>query len=202
MARFSVAFGKKGRRIKLSRIGNTPVSLPQGVDVNITESQISVKGPKGAVEVPFVVDHVSVHEENGSLQVVRKSEEKEARALHGLTRSLIANAVTGVSEGFSKTLDLHGVGWRAEAKGSKLTLHVGYSHPVVYEAPIGVSLSVGEGQGGGQARITVQGADKQVVGQVAADIRFKRKPEPYKGKGIRYEGEIINWKQGKTAASA
>jgi large subunit ribosomal protein L6 len=202
VARFSVAFGKKGRITKLSRIGNAPVSLPQGVDVKITENQVSVKGPKGLVEVPFIVDHISVKEEDGTLSVVRKNEEKRARALHGLTRSLLANAVTGVSEGFSKNLDLHGVGWRAEAKGSKLTLNVGYSHPVVYDAPTGVTLSVGEGQGGAQARITIQGADKQVVGQVAADIRFKRKPEPYKGKGIRYEDEIINWKQGKTAASA
>ncbi len=200
MVRFSVAFGKKGRSLKLSRIGKAPVSLPQGVDVKITQSSVSVKGPKGSVEVPFIDDHIVVQDDNGSLQVVRKSEEKVARALHGLTRSLLANAVKGVSEGFTKNLDLHGVGWRAEAKGTKLTLHVGYSHPVVYDAPTGVSLTVGEGQGGAQARITVQGADKQVVGQVAADIRFKRKPEPYKGKGIRYEDEIINWKQGKTAA--
>ena len=184
----------------MSRIGKAPVSLPQGVDVKIADNQVSVKGPKGTVDVPYINDHVSVEEGDGSLRVARKSEEKVSRALHGLTRSLIANAVTGVSEGFSKNLDLHGVGWRAEAKGSKLTLHVGYSHPVIYDAPSGVSLSVGEGQGGAQARITVEGADKQVVGQVAADIRFKRKPEPYKGKGIRYENEIINRKQGKTAA--
>ena len=200
MARFSVAFGKKGRSLKLSRIGKAPVSLPQGVDVKISQNSVSVKGPKGSVEVPLIAEHIVVQDDNGSLQVVRKSEEKVARALHGLTRSLLANAVTGVSEGFTKNLDLHGVGWRAEAKGTKLTLHVGYSHPVVYDAPAGVSLTVGEGQGGAQARITVQGANKQVVGQVAADIRFKRKPEPYKGKGIRYEDEIINWKQGKTAA--
>ena len=200
MARFSVAFGKKGRSLKLSRIGKAPVSLSQGVDVKISQNSVSVKGPKGSVEVPLIAEHIVVQDDNGSLQVVRKSEEKVARALHGLTRSLLANAVTGVSEGFTKNLDLHGVGWRAEAKGTKLTLHVGYSHPVVYDAPAGVSLTVGEGQGGAQARITVQGANKQVVGQVAADIRFKRKPEPYKGKGIRYEDEIINWKQGKTAA--
>ncbi len=200
MARFSVAFGKKGRSLKLSRIGKAPVSLPQGVDVKISQNSVSVKGPKGSVEVPLIAEHIVVQDDNGTLQVVRKSEEKVARALHGLTRSLLANAVTGVSEGFTKNLDLHGVGWRAEAKGTKLTLHVGYSHPVVYDAPAGVSLTVGEGQGGAQARITVQGANKQVVGQVAADIRFKRKPEPYKGKGIRYEDEIINWKQGKTAA--
>ena len=131
----------------MSRIGKAPVSLPQGVDVKIADNQVSVKGPKGTVDVPYINDHVSVEEGDGSLRVARKSEEKVSRALHGLTRSLIANAVTGVSEGFSKNLDLHGVGWRAEAKGSKLTLHVGYSHPVIYDAPSGVSLSVGEGQG-------------------------------------------------------
>ncbi len=184
----------------MSRIGKTPIVVPQGVDVKVDGSQVAVKGPKGALEVPFVDDHLGVDIEGDALQVTCKSEEKSARALHGLTRTLIANAVLGVSEGFSKNLDLFGVGWRAEAQGRQLTLHVGYSHPVVYDAPEGIDIAVGNGESGAQARITVSGIDKQVVGQVAADIRFKRKPEPYKGKGIRYENEVIHWKQGKTAA--
>jgi large subunit ribosomal protein L6 len=184
----------------LSRIGKTPIALPQGVDVKIDGPNVAVKGPKGALTVPFVDDHIAVNLEGDTVQVTCDSQEKGARSLHGLTRTLIANAVAGVSEGFSKNLDLFGVGWRAEAQGSKLTLHVGYSHPVVYDAPEGINIQVGNGEGGSQARITVSGIDKQVVGQVAADIRFKRKPEPYKGKGIRYENEVIHWKQGKTAA--
>ena len=184
----------------MSRIGKTPIALPQGVDVKIDGPHVAVKGPKGALIVPVVDDHIAVTLEGDTVQVTCDSQEKGARSLHGLTRTLIANAVAGVSEGFSKNLDLFGVGWRAEAQGSKLTLHVGYSHPVVYDAPEGINIQVGNGEGGSQARITVSGIDKQVVGQVAADIRFKRKPEPYKGKGIRYENEVIHWKQGKTAA--
>lgn len=184
----------------MSRIGKTPIALPQGVDVKIDGPNVAVKGPKGALTVPFADDHLAVNLEGDTVQVTCDSQEKGARSLHGLTRTLIANAVAGVSEGFSKNLDLFGVGWRAEAQGSKLTLHVGYSHPVVYDAPEGINIQVGNGEGGSQARITVSGIDKQVVGQVAADIRFKRKPEPYKGKGIRYENEVIHWKQGKTAA--
>ncbi|SVB65800.1 uncharacterized protein METZ01_LOCUS218654, partial [marine metagenome] len=116
-----------------------------------------------------------------------------------LTRTLIANAVSGVTEGFSKNLDLFGVGYRAEVQGKQLTLQVGYSHPVVYQAPDGITIEVSDGTGGAQARIVIRGIDKQMVGQVAADIRFKRRPEPYKGKGIRYESEVIHWKQGKAA---
>ena len=184
----------------MSRIGKTPIALPQGVDVKVEGPHVAVKGPKGALTVPFVDDYIAVKLEGDTVQVTCDSQEKSARSLHGLTRTLIANAVAGVTEGFSKNLDLFGVGWRAEAQGSKLTLHVGYSHPVVYDAPEGINIQVGNGESGSQARITVSGIDKQVVGQVAADIRFKRKPEPYKGKGIRYENEVIHWKQGKTAA--
>ncbi|MEC7225760.1 MAG: 50S ribosomal protein L6 [Candidatus Latescibacterota bacterium] len=184
----------------MSRIGKTPIALPQGVDVKVEGPHVAVKGPKGALTVPFVDDYIAVNLEGDTVQVTCDSQEKSARSLHGLTRTLIANAVAGVTEGFSKNLDLFGVGWRAEAQGSKLTLHVGYSHPVVYDAPEGINIQVGNGESGSQARITVSGIDKQVVGQVAADIRFKRKPEPYKGKGIRYENEVIHWKQGKTAA--
>jgi large subunit ribosomal protein L6 len=184
----------------VSRIGKAPVPVPQGVEVKVDGGQVAVKGPKGSLEIPFITEHLEVELQDSTLQVSRKSDEKVARCLHGLTRSLIANAVNGVIDGFSKKLDLFGVGWRAEVQGRNLTLLVGYSHPVIYEAPEGIDISVAAGQGGAQARITIQGIDKQVVGQVAADIRFKRKPEPYKGKGIRYENEIIHWKQGKSAA--
>jgi large subunit ribosomal protein L6 len=184
----------------VSRIGKSPVLVPQGVEVKVDGGQVAVKGPKGSLEVPFIADHLEVEVQDSTLQVNRKSEEKIARSLHGLTRSLIANAVSGVSDGFSKNLDLFGVGWRAEVQGRNLTLHVGYSHPVVYIAPEGIDILVANGEGGAQARIVIQGIDKQAVGQVAADIRFKRKPEPYKGKGIRYENEVIHWKQGKSAA--
>jgi len=151
------------------------------------------------LKVPFNTTYLEVKVEEGSLQVARNSELKEARALHGLARSLIANAVAGVTEGFSKSLDLFGVGYRAEVQGRKLTLNVGYSHPVIYEAPQGIDVTIEGPQAGAQARIVVSGIDKQQVGQAAADIRFKRKPEPYKGKGIRYENEIIHWKTGKAA---
>ncbi|MBT4503822.1 MAG: 50S ribosomal protein L6 [Gemmatimonadetes bacterium] len=183
----------------MSRIGKTPVVLPQGVEVGIDPGQVRVKGPKGELKVPFNTTYLEVKVEDGSLQVARNSELKEARALHGLARSLIANAVAGVTEGFSKRLDLFGVGYRAEVQGRQLTLNIGYSHPVIYEAPQGIDVIVEGPQPGAQARIVVNGIDKQQVGQVAADIRFKRKPEPYKGKGIRYENEVIHWKTGKAA---
>jgi large subunit ribosomal protein L6 len=183
----------------VSRIGKTPVVLPQGVEVGVDPGQIRVKGPKGELKVPFNATYLEVKVEDGSLQVARNSELKEARALHGLARSLIANAVAGVTEGFSKRLDLFGVGYRAEVQGKQLTLNVGYSHPVIYDAPQGIDVTIEGPQAGAQARIVVSGIDKQQVGQVAADIRFKRKPEPYKGKGIRYENEVIHWKTGKAA---
>jgi len=171
--------------------------MPQGVDVKVEGPHVAVKAPKGALTVPFVDDYIAVNLEGDTVQVTCDSQEKSARSLHGLTRTLIANAVAGVTEGFSKNLDLFGVGWRAEAQGSKLTLHVGYSHPVVYDAPEGINIQVGNGESGSQARITVNGIDKQVVGQVAADIRFKRKPEPYKGKGVRYADEYVKRKEAK-----
>jgi len=161
--------------------------------------KIDVKGPKGELQVPFDATHLEIEVGDRVLRVSRKSEEKRVRALHGLARSLIANAVTGVSQGFSKRLDIFGVGYRAEVQSNRLTLYIGYSHPVVYEAPRGIELVLEDPQGGAQARISVRGIDKQQVGQVAADIRFKRKPEPYKGKGIRYENEVIHWKAGKAA---
>ena len=183
----------------MSRIGSKSLALPQGVEVALAPAEVSVKGPKGQLQVPFVAEHLAVAQQDSTLKVTRRDESKQARSLHGLTRSLIANAVEGVTKGFSKNLDLFGVGYRAEVKGKQLVLHVGYSHPVIYKVPEGIQVEVYDGTGGAQARIVVRGIDKQLVGQVAADIRFKRRPEPYKGKGIRYENETIHWKQGKAA---
>ncbi len=183
----------------MSRVGKVPVSVPSGVDVSAEASDLRVKGPKGELRVPLRSDVIGVTVEDSSVSVARKSESKEAMAMHGLIRSLIANAVTGVTVGFSKRLNVYGVGFRAELQGSKLTLHIGYSHPVIYDAPDGVELATEDGVGGAQAGIVISGIDKQKVGQAAADIREKRKPDPYKGKGIRYENEVIHWKAGKTA---
>lgn len=183
----------------MSRIGIAPIVLPQGVEVTTADGQVRVRGPKGELVVPFNSTVLAVECAGGSVRVGRSGEDKKTRALHGLTRSLVANAVAGVTQGFSKRLDLFGIGYRAEVQGDRLTLHVGFSHPVVYQAPPGVTVTTSDGQGGAQARITVSGIDKQRVGQVAADIRFRKKPEPYKGKGIRYEGEVIHWKAGKAS---
>ena len=183
----------------MSRIGKAPVELPKGVDIKVESPEVKVKGPKGELQVRFPVEYLEVAVDGGQLNVTCNSEEKHARALHGLIRSLIANAVTGVTEGFSKRLDVYGVGYRVDAKGSKLTMHLGYSHPVEYQVPKGVDVSTEQPVQGAQARIVVSGIDKQQVGQVAAEIRTKRKPEPYKGKGVRYEDEVIIWKQGKSA---
>ncbi len=187
----------------MSRIGVLPVSLPAGVEAALDPGAFKVKGPKGSLVVPFNPGNLDVQVEDRAVRVQRKSEEKAVKALHGLTRSLIANAVAGVTQGFAKNLDVHGIGFRAEVQGQQLTLNIGYSHVVVYQAPEGVELAV-EGPvagSGAQARVVVRGIDKQKVGQAAAEIRDKRKPDPYKGKGIRYENEVIHWKAGKTAAS-
>ena len=184
----------------MSRIGKIPVPIPSGVAVAVAGHEVAVKGPKGELTVPFRGETVEVAVGDSAISVGRKSDEKSARALHGLTRSLISNAVTGVTEGYSKRLEIHGVGFRAEVQGQQLTLQIGYSHPVVFKAPEGIDL-VMEDAPGIQGRIIVNGIDKQKVGQVAADIRKSRTPDPYKGKGIRYEGESIRWKAGKTAVS-
>ncbi|MEE2657056.1 MAG: 50S ribosomal protein L6 [Candidatus Latescibacterota bacterium] len=185
----------------MSRVGKQPVSVPQGVEVVVQGGDVRIKGPKGQLELSYRTDHleVAVEDSNSNVVVIRKSEEKKTMALHGLTRSLVANAVTGVTDGFSKRLDLYGVGYRAEVQGRKLTLQIGYSHSVEYEAPEGIDIEVQDPISGAQARIVVTGIDKQKVGQVAAEIRERRKPDPYKGKGIRYEGETIHWKTGKAA---
>jgi large subunit ribosomal protein L6 len=178
-----------------------PIALPKGVEVSTRAGMVDIKGPKGALSVPFDSERLEVAVAEGVVRVQRRSEDSSVRALHGLVRSLVANAAAGVTAGFSKRLEVHGVGFRAEVQGRKLTMSLGYSHPVVFEAPEGIELKVEEISGGAQARIVVGGIDKQQVGQVAADIRAKRKPEPYKGKGIRYENEVIHWKTGKATVS-
>jgi len=176
----------------MSRIGKAPITVPSGVEVRIAGSSITVKGPKGELtrELP---EQISVSQDDGVLTVERVNDERKSRALHGLVRSLIANMVTGVSEGFRKDLDIVGVGYRAAAKGSsELELSLGFSHPVLVKAPEGIEFNVPQ-----PTRIEVLGIDKQLVGQVAADIRAWRKPEPYKGKGIRYVDEYVRRKAGK-----
>jgi large subunit ribosomal protein L6 len=176
----------------MSRIGKLPVSVPSGVNVTLDSDAVLVKGPKGELRQAFLPRIVGVKLEDGSVIVERKGDAKEHRAAHGLTRTLIANMVEGVSKGFRKSLEIQGVGYRVAKAGEKLNLSLGYSHPVVFEAPKGVALSVE-----GQNKIHVEGIDKQAVGQVAAEIRRLRPPEPYKGKGIRYAGEQIRKKLGK-----
>jgi large subunit ribosomal protein L6 len=171
-----------------------PISIPSGVDVTIDGARVAVKGPKGELE-HTIVGGVSVSRSDDVLNVERVDDTRENRSLHGLQRSLIANMVTGVSEGFAKELEIVGVGYRAQAQGpEKIEIAVGFSHPVHVQAPAGVTFEVPQ-----PTRIVVRGFDKQLVGQVAADIRKLRKPEPYKGKGIRYAGERVQRKAGKSA---
>jgi large subunit ribosomal protein L6 len=178
----------------MSRIGKEPVPIPSGVDVALADGTVTVKGPKGELS-QTVPEGITVEITDGQVVVTRASDHRTHRALHGLTRSLIANMVTGVTDGYSKNLEIVGVGYRAQARGSNaLVIQAGYSHPVEITAPEGVTFEVPS-----PTRITVSGADKQMVGQVAADIRAVRKPEPYKGKGIRYAGEQVRRKAGKAA---
>ena len=178
----------------MSRIGKAPITVPSGVEVQIQGRQVAVKGPKGELDIEVPVD-ITVRQDGDEILVERSDDERRNRALHGLTRSLVNNMVLGVSEGFSKELQIVGVGYRAAAKGSNaLELQLGFSHPVNVEAPDGITFDVPE-----PTRIIVSGIDKQVVGQVAADIRSYRKPEPYKGKGVRYLGEHVARKAGKAA---
>jgi large subunit ribosomal protein L6 len=178
----------------MSRVGNQPIELPQGVEVKVDGDLVRVKGPKGELE-RRVRPEVAVKLEDGQVVVTRSSDQKQHRAYHGLTRALIANMVEGVSQGYRKALEIVGVGYRADKRGSSLVLNVGYSHEVEYPEPEGVSLTTPS-----QTQIVVEGIDKQKVGQVAAELRAVRPPEPYKGKGIRYEGEQIRRKAGKTGA--
>jgi large subunit ribosomal protein L6 len=178
----------------MSRIGKQPISVPSGVDVTIDGGAVRVKGPKGQLEHRLVGD-VTIERDGDALNVTRADDTRSNRSLHGLQRTLIANMVIGVSDGFSKELDIVGVGYRAAAHGpNAIELSVGYSHTVKFDAPDGITFEVPA-----PTRIVVRGHDKQLVGQVAADIRKVRKPEPYKGKGIRYVGEHIRRKAGKSA---
>ena len=176
----------------MSRIGRAPISIPAGVTVTVSDDNIvTVKGPKGTL-TQEVNKNITVNVEGNVINVTRPNDEKQNRAFHGLYRSLIANMVTGVSTGFSKTLNLVGTGYRAEAKGSTLNITIGYSHPVVVAAPEGITFACPA-----PTTISVSGIDKQVVGEIAAEIRAIRKPEPYHGKGIRYTGEVVRHKEGK-----
>mgnify|MGYP001171178703 CR=1 FL=1 len=176
----------------MSRIGRQPITIPSGVEVTLDGPQITVKGPKGTL-THTIAEPISVTQEEGRLLVTRPNDERRTRALHGLTRTLVANMVTGVTTGYSKTLEIVGVGYRVQAKGQDLEFALGYSHPVPVKAPEGIRFEVQT-----PTRFVVHGIDKQQVGEVAAKIRRLRKPDPYKGKGVRYQGEAIRRKVGKT----
>ena len=175
----------------MSRIGRSPVVIPSGVDVTISGREVTVKGPRGELNMT-VVQPIEVAQSDGVITVTRPNDEGEIRALHGLSRSLIANMVTGVTEGYRKTLEIVGVGYRVQARGKDLEFSLGFSHPVPVIAPEGITLRVES-----PTRFVVEGIDKQQVGEVAANIRKLRKPDPYKGKGVRYQGEQIRRKVGK-----
>ena len=177
----------------MSRIGRLPIAVPTGVEVTLDGQHVTVKGPRGTLS-HRVADPIRIgRADDGTLSVTRPDDQRESRSLHGLTRSLVANMVTGVTTGYSKGMEIRGVGYRVTARGSDLEFALGYSHPVPVEAPEGISFAVAS-----PTRFTVSGIDKQKVGEVAANIRKLRKPDPYKGKGVRYEGEQIKLKVGKT----
>ncbi|RDI64543.1 50S ribosomal protein L6 [Nocardia pseudobrasiliensis] len=177
----------------MSRIGKKPIPVPAGVEVNIDGQSVSVKGSKGTLS-HVVAEPITVAKgEDGQIEVVRPNDERENRSLHGLTRTLIANMIQGVTQGYEKKMEIFGVGYRVQAKGSNLEFALGYSHPVPVEAPEGITFKVES-----PTKFSVSGIDKQKVGQIAAVIHGLRKPDPYKGKGIRYEGEVVRRKVGKT----
>jgi len=178
----------------MSRIGKKPIPIPKGVTATIEPSAVEVKGPKGSLRQPLPRGVLFVEEE-GELVARIDGEPREMSKFHGLARSLVANAVKGVSEGFTRELDIVGIGYRAEVQGRKITFALGYSHPIVLDIPEGIAIAVEK-----QTHITVSGIDRQVVGQVAANIRRLRKPDPYKQKGVRYTGEVLKKKVGKTGA--
>ncbi len=177
----------------MSRVGQAPIPVPSGVEVKIQGSSVSVKGPKGEL-TRAIPKGISVAVEGSEVRVSRTSDVRDVKALHGLIRSLVANMVTGVTDGYEKRLEIHGVGYRVAKQGSDLEFQVGFSHSVQKKAPAGIEFEVPQ-----PTRITVRGIDKELVGQTAAEIRAIRKPEPYKAKGIRYEGEYIRRKAGKAA---
>jgi large subunit ribosomal protein L6 len=175
----------------MSRIGKKPVAIPSGVTATIDGGQLSVKGPKGTLTMPLA-DHISYEVQDGAISVQPANDTKQARAFWGMQRTLVQNLVTGVTEGFTKTLEITGVGYRANAQGKNLKLQLGYSHDVDFAVPEGITIATPD-----QTTVNISGIDKQKVGQVAAEIRRWRKPEPYKGKGIKYRGEYIFRKEGK-----
>ena len=177
----------------MSRIGKKPITIPAGVEVKLDGNTVTVKGAKGTLSYTHAAD-ITVAVEGSEIIVTRPSDNKEHRSLHGLTRTLIANMITGVSEGYSKTLDINGVGYRAQKQGNNLVMNLGYSHQVIMPEVEGIHIEVPSAN-----QIVISGADKQLVGQFAADVRKKRPPEPYKGKGIKYSDEHIRRKEGKAA---
>ena len=177
----------------MARIGKMPISIPNGVDVTLGEGNlVTVKGPKGTLSQKLS-EKMAISNDNGTITITRPNDEKENRALHGLTRTLLNNMVVGVTEGYKKELDVNGVGYRVAKEGKKLTMNIGYSHPVVMEEIDGITIDVPSPN-----KIIINGIDKQKVGQFAAEVRGKRPPEPYKGKGIKYTDEVIRRKEGKT----
>lgn len=178
----------------MSRIGTMPIEVPSGVDVDIDDRNVvTVRGPGGELTQRFN-RRMQITREGDVITVERPTDEREDRSVHGLTRSLLANMITGVTEGFEKRLEIHGVGYRAEMQGRQLVMRLGYSHDVIFDPPEGIELAVEE-----NTKVIVRGADKQAVGQLAAEIRMSRPAEPYKGKGVRYQGEHIRRKAGKAA---
>ncbi|MFF4158222.1 50S ribosomal protein L6 [Streptomyces sp. NPDC001678] len=176
----------------MSRIGKLPIQVPAGVDVTIDGRDVQVKGPKGALNIALSAPIEIVKGEDGTLSVIRPNDERQNKALHGLSRTLVANMITGVTQGYVKKLEISGVGYRVVAKGSNLEFSLGYSHPILIEAPEGITFKVES-----PTKFSVEGIDKQKVGEVAAKIRKLRKPDPYKAKGVKYEGEVIRRKVGK-----
>ena len=181
----------------MSRIGKMPIPVPNGVQIKVADGVVQIKGPKGQLEVGLLPG-ITASVEDGTLNVVRADEEAQTRSFHGLVRSLVANAATGVSEGWSKELEIVGIGYRAESKGSSVVFNLGYSHPIDFAVPPGIEIEVDAKAN----RVKVTGFDRQQVGQIAANIRALRPPEPYKGKGIRYANERIRTKAGKQGATA
>jgi large subunit ribosomal protein L6 len=175
----------------MSRIGKLPIPVPAGVEVKIDGNNVAVKGPKGSLS-HVVPAPIQVALEDGNIVVTRPDDERDSRSLHGLTRTLISNQITGVTTGYTKGLEIVGTGYRVTAKGSDIEFALGYSHPILVKAPAGITFTVE-----GNTKLTVSGIDKQAVGEVAANLRKLRKPEPYKGKGVRYAGEVVRRKAGK-----
>ena len=178
----------------MSRLGNLPVAIPKGVDVNIKDSDIQIKGPKGQLNVS-AHPNLKIEKDGDEIKVSRQNNNRFNRSQHGLIRALINNSIIGVTQGYSRNLEIHGVGYRCALKGKNLELSLGFSHPVVFEPPQGIAFTVTD-----QTKITVSGIDKQLVGQVCANLRRLRPPDSYQGKGVRYEGEQLKLKPGKTAA--